>query len=70
MYKLPVGGYKWMKASDIAATDFSNVDISKDYGFIAEVDLEVIFCTKKHFFFIFFIFSILIIYTRHIQVSP
>ena len=41
MFKLPISEYQWMGQAQIDATDFAHIDISKDYGFIAEVDLEV-----------------------------
>jgi hypothetical protein len=50
MYKMPYSNYEWMTESEIAKTDFANVDITtEDFGFIAEVDLIV----RVYIFYIF-----------------
>ena len=42
-HKMPIGGYKWMSSDEIENIDFATIDITGDYGFILEADLEVLF---------------------------
>jgi len=40
-YNMPVSNYKWLTKEEIEKIDFLNVDLTNDWGFIAEVDLSV-----------------------------
>lgn len=67
MYKMPIGNYKWMSKSEIEQTDLATLDVMGDYGFIAEVDLEVSNIIHT-IYYIYIFFSILLIYIRIIEV--
>ena len=42
MYKMPIGGYRWLSQNEINTLDFTSMELGGMYGYIAEVDLEVI----------------------------
>ena len=42
-HKMPIGEYKWLTSDEIENIDFGSIDITGDYGFILEADLEVFF---------------------------
>jgi hypothetical protein len=55
-YKMPIGDYKWMTQREIDTLNVEEINTEgDDFGFIAEVDLEVIYITMIIKVFIYFV---------------